>query len=60
MEAGKNHPATEDIPYGQRWHLFQNPELNWGYKTVPQEQCYGREIDYSRGKCLGGSQIKGF
>lgn len=34
--------------------------LNWGYKTVPQDQCGGREIDYSRGKGLGGSSAINF
>jgi choline dehydrogenase-like flavoprotein len=34
--------------------------LNWGYKTTPQEHCSGREIDYSRGKCLGGSSAINF
>ena len=32
-----------------------NQDMNWGYKTVPQAHCDGREIDYSRGKGLGGS-----
>lgn len=31
------------------------PGYNWGYKTIPQEQLNRREIDYSRGKGLGGS-----
>lgn len=32
-------------------------QLNWGYQTVPQ---FGREIDYSRGKGLGGSTAINF
>jgi choline dehydrogenase-like flavoprotein len=41
---------------GQRWVTSQkNPSMNWGYKTVPQEHCLNREIDYSRGQALGGS-----
>ncbi|KAK4500396.1 hypothetical protein PRZ48_008585 [Zasmidium cellare] len=32
-------------------------QLNWGYKTVPQ---FGREIDYSRGRGLGGSTAINF
>jgi choline dehydrogenase-like flavoprotein len=36
------------------------PNLNWGYKTTPQEHCNGREIDYCRGKCLGGSSAINF
>lgn len=34
--------------------------LNWGYKTTPQEHCNGREIDYSRGKGLGGGSVLNF
>jgi choline dehydrogenase-like flavoprotein len=34
--------------------------LNWGYKTTPQEHCNGRELDYSRGKGLGGSSAINF
>ncbi|KAF2993667.1 hypothetical protein E8E13_000617 [Curvularia kusanoi] len=60
IEAGENHPETKEIPYGQRWQLFQKPDLNWGYQTVPQEHCYERQLDYSRGKCLGGSSVINF
>ncbi|KAJ6195491.1 hypothetical protein J3E72DRAFT_440718 [Bipolaris maydis] len=59
IEAGKDYPV-KNIPHGQRWGAFQNPEINCGYKTVPQEQCYGRQIDYSRGMCLGGSTAINF
>lgn len=34
--------------------------MNWGYKTIPQEHCNGREIDISRGKGLGGSSAINF
>lgn len=37
-----------------------NGDLNWGYKTTPQEHCNGRQIDYSRGKVLGGSSAINF
>lgn len=37
-----------------------NGNLNWGYKTTPQEHCNGRQIDYSRGKVLGGSSAINF
>lgn len=60
IEAGKNQTETKDVPCGQRWQLFKKPELNWGYKTVPREQCFGRQIDYSREKCVGGSSVINF
>lgn len=31
------------------------PTINWGYKSVPQKFLNSREVDYSRGKTLGGS-----
>jgi choline dehydrogenase-like flavoprotein len=34
--------------------------LNWGYKTTPQEHCNARELDYSRGKGLGGGSAINF
>lgn len=34
--------------------------MNWGYKTTPQQYCKNREIDYSRGKGLGGSSAINF
>ena len=36
------------------------PGYNWGFKTVPQSQLAGREIDCSRGKGLGGSTAINF
>jgi choline dehydrogenase-like flavoprotein len=36
------------------------PSLNWGYKTQPQTQLKGQQIDYSRGKGLGGSSAINF
>jgi choline dehydrogenase-like flavoprotein len=34
--------------------------LNWNYKTTPQHQLVGQEVDYSRGKGLGGSTAINF
>lgn len=45
---------------GQRWITFQNQSMNWGYKTTPQSDCNDREIDYSRGRCMGGSSAINF
>lgn len=36
---------------------MQYPESNWGYKTVPQKYVDDRQLDYSRGKGLGGSTL---
>lgn len=37
-----------------------SPGMNWGYKTTPQPGLDGRELDYSRGKGLGGSSAINF
>jgi choline dehydrogenase-like flavoprotein len=39
---------------------MQDKEMNWGYKIIPQPHCNDREIDYSRGRCLGGSSAINF
>ncbi|EHL00909.1 putative Choline dehydrogenase [Glarea lozoyensis 74030] len=39
---------------------FVIPSLNWGYKTAPQTHLKGQEVDYSRGKGLGGSSAINF
>ena len=45
---------------GQRWTTYTNEYMNWGYKTAPQEHCAGREIDYARGRGMGGSSAINF
>lgn len=60
LEAGG---ANEDLDLrvdGQRWLTFMKQEMNFGYKTTPQEHAKNREIDYSRGKGLGGSSAINF
>lgn len=34
--------------------------MNWNYKTAPQKHLKGQEIDYSRGRGLGGSTAINF
>jgi choline dehydrogenase-like flavoprotein len=45
---------------GKRWMTMMCEGMNWGYKTTPQEYCDGRQLDYSRGKGLGGSSAINF
>ncbi|KAJ6023699.1 hypothetical protein N7540_004496 [Penicillium herquei] len=60
LEAGgKNDDESKRVD-GKRWTTFMEPTMNWGYKTVPQEACSGRVLDYSRGKGLGGSSAINF
>ncbi|GKZ76632.1 hypothetical protein AnigIFM56816_007917 [Aspergillus niger] len=60
LEAGPRNDDPSLRVDGQRWQTFMNGNLNWGYKTTPQEHCNGRQIDYSRGKVLGGSSAINF
>ena len=60
VEAGKRNDDAAHKVEGQRWATFTNGDLNLGYKTTPQEHCNGRQIDYSRGKVLGGSSAINF
>ncbi|RAK96030.1 GMC family oxidoreductase [Aspergillus ibericus CBS 121593] len=60
LEAGGRNDDPSLRVDGQRWQTFMNGDLNWGYKTTPQEHCNDRQIDYSRGKVLGGSSAINF
>ncbi|KAM5349157.1 hypothetical protein ACJ41O_008980 [Fusarium nematophilum] len=60
LEAGGANSDRNLRVDGQRWTTFMNPDVNWGYKTSPQEHCDNRELDYSRGKGLGGSSAINF
>ncbi|KAM0197387.1 hypothetical protein ACHAPA_001426 [Fusarium lateritium] len=60
LEAGGTNDDSNLRVDGQRWTTFLNQDMNWGYKTVPQEFADNRELDYSRGKGLGGSSAINF
>ena len=54
LEAGlpDDNPAIHDPA-----RLFElwDSEQDWGYRTVPQAACAGRELHWPRGRVLGGS-----
>ena len=56
---GRNDDQSMRID-GHRWLTKMNPRTNWNYKTTPQLGLDGREIDYDRGKGLGGSSAINF
>lgn len=60
LEAGGTNEDAAHLSGDQRFeHAFRpGSSLNWGYKTQPQWK--GQEIDYSRGKGLGGSTAINF
>ncbi|KAI0452060.1 hypothetical protein F5B21DRAFT_484973 [Xylaria acuta] len=60
LEAGSDNADRNLRVSGQRFTTFMNLEMNWGYKTTPQVDCVGRELDYSRGLGLGGSSAINF
>ncbi|KAI1103534.1 GMC oxidoreductase [Jackrogersella minutella] len=60
IEAGGENDDKNLRVDGQRWITFHNQDMNWGYKTAPQEHCANRELDYSRGLGLGGSSAVNF
>ncbi|KAL9012166.1 MAG: hypothetical protein Q9173_003047 [Seirophora scorigena] len=60
VDAGGDNTDEAQQSFGERHTTLMTPGYNWGYKTVPQEQLNRREIDYSRGKGLGGSTAINF
>lgn len=40
--------------------LVSTPAVDWGFKTTPQSALNGRQLDYSRGKTVGGSSAANF
>ncbi|KAM0803866.1 glucose-methanol-choline oxidoreductase [Usnea florida] len=61
IDAGGTNADPEHQNYGARWWTFMTaPGYNWGYKTTSQEHLNGRELEYSRGKGLGGSTCINF
>ena len=51
---GKDTNPWIHIPVGY-YKTMHNPEVDWCYKTEPDESMANRSIPYPRGKTLGGS-----
>ncbi|KAI9795241.1 MAG: hypothetical protein M1835_006137 [Candelina submexicana] len=61
IEAGGDNADVSLRVTADRYETFTTqPALNWGYKTVPQEHAKGKQLDYSRGRGLGGSSAINF
>ncbi|KAF1993016.1 GMC oxidoreductase [Amniculicola lignicola CBS 123094] len=61
LEAG--HKPTGDFlraPYHRWLPAVARPDLDHGYISTPQKELNNREIQYQRGKALGGSSIFNF
>ncbi len=54
IEAGqKEPPIASRMP--AMWISLINTEVDWGYHTVPQRNCFGRRLVWPRGRLVGGS-----
>jgi choline dehydrogenase-like flavoprotein len=62
LECGGLNDNPADLLAEARFTVAFDPEsgLNWNYKTTPQNQLVGQEVDYSRGKGLGGTTAINF
>lgn len=65
IEAGGRNDAKSLRVDAERWLTRMNPPLNWGYKSIPQMRLLssltpGRQIEFDRGKGLGGSSAINF
>jgi choline dehydrogenase-like flavoprotein len=60
LDAGGRNAEKSLRVDGDRWLSMMNPAMNWGYKTTPQNSLKGRQINYDRGKGLGGSSAINF
>jgi choline dehydrogenase-like flavoprotein len=60
LEAGGNNADRNLRVDGHRWLTFQNKSMNWSYSTTAQDHCNNREIDFSRGRGIGGSSAINF
>ena len=62
VEAGSSNAETTHLSGSERFEVAFAPDskLNWHYKTAPQNHLSGQEVDYSRGRGLGGSTAINF
>lgn len=62
VEAGGTNADAANQSGAERFEaaFTEGSPMNWFYKTTPQTQLAGQEIDYSRGKRLGGSTAINF
>ena len=57
LEAGEPASDREAVKDPSRvWELMES-DLDWAFKTEPQEEMHDRRIDWPRGKALGGSTM---
>jgi len=57
LEAGEPASDRADVKDPARVFELMESDLDWAFKTEPQEHMHGRQIDWPRGKALGGSSM---
>lgn len=57
---GDNKESHLHIPADRFVNPYKNPSITLGYRTTPQHHLNGRDLEYLRGKGLGGSSIANF
>lgn len=57
LEAGEPQEDREAVRDPERVMDLLGSDIDWGFSTVPQEEMHGREIDWPRGRALGGSSV---
>lgn len=56
VEAGGSNDRDDIRDFSQSWKLTQpGSDVDWGYKSEPQDELNGKPQSYSAGKVLGGS-----
>jgi choline dehydrogenase-like flavoprotein len=60
LEAGGSNESDTFMARDLRFLNTGNPNLDWGYKSVPQIGLGGKITPYHRGKGLGGSSISNY
>ena len=55
LEAGDHHADNDAVHNSNEWPTLWGTEVDWAYRTTPQEHTAGRVHDWPRGKVLGGT-----
>ncbi|KAI1821955.1 oxidoreductase [Xylaria intraflava] len=55
LEAGLDHSDDPRVKIPPFYTALWGSQVDWGFRTVPQEHMNGRSVNLSQGKTLGGS-----
>ncbi|KAI1633638.1 putative GMC oxidoreductase [Biscogniauxia mediterranea] len=57
LEAGSDHSESPRVKAPAFYQTLLATDLDWGFRTEPQERLNGRKINLNQGKVLGGSSV---